>query len=228
MEPRVDARHRKPRADFAAFRQHYEPLRQPRAHGEVQAPLREQARQGALPVAEGQAYRQDLPAGARPHSRGIPRPVRLQIHDAELHAHILRVPRRRGRVRARAHFARRQARQPRGDMGDEPSAVVPDLLGDDENRRGARDGQHRLQNPRGRVPAAPVRHAHARHDQGLPRFALRRDYERALPRAGDRDARQAARLPPPAIPAQHNHRGLPHEGLPHVGRGRLSRAHDAA
>ena len=137
----------------------------------------------ALPVAEGQAYRQDLPAGARPHSRGIPRPVRLQIHNAELHAHILRVPRRRGRVRARAHFTRRQARQPRGYLGDEPSAVVPDLLGDDENRRGASDGQHRLQNPRGRVPAAPVRHAHTRHDQGLPRFALRRDYEGALPRA---------------------------------------------
>jgi fatty-acyl-CoA synthase len=32
-------------------------------------------------------------------------------------------------------------------------AVVHHLLGGDQDRRGARDGQHRLQDPRGRVPA---------------------------------------------------------------------------
>ena len=44
-------------------------------------------------------------------------------------------------------------------------AVVHRLLGRHEDRRRAGYGEHRLQDPRGRVPAAPVRHAHAGHDR---------------------------------------------------------------
>ena len=48
-------------------------------------------------------------------------------------------------------------------------AVVHHLLGGHQDRRRAGDGEHRLQDPRGRVPAAPVRHAHAGHDRRLHR-----------------------------------------------------------
>ena len=44
-------------------------------------------------------------------------------------------------------------------------AVVHHLLGHHQDRRRAGHREHRLQDPRGGIPAAPVRHAHAGHDR---------------------------------------------------------------
>ena len=61
----------------------------------------------------------------------------------------------------------RQARQQGGHLGHQRTRLVHHLLGRHEDRRRVGHGEHRLQDPRGRVPAAPVRHAHASHDRQL-------------------------------------------------------------
>ena len=50
-------------------------------------------------------------------------------------------------------------------VGHQRASLVHHLLGRYEDRRRIGHGEHRLQDPRGRVPAAPVRHAHAGHDR---------------------------------------------------------------
>ena len=127
-------------------------LPQPRRHRRVR-------------VEEGRAHRSDLPAGARQDGRMLPRPVLLQVHHAGLHAHLRGVPRRRGHVRPRARVDGRQARQQGGHLGHQRARLVHHLLGRHEDRRRVGHGEYRLQDPRGRVPAAPVRHAHAGHDR---------------------------------------------------------------
>jgi sugar phosphate isomerase/epimerase len=131
--------------------------------------------EGTLPVdemmpvrlEEGRARGADLPAGARPHGRGIPRPVRLQVHDARLHRTYEEF-REDVDTFARALIALgvKQGSNVAIWATNVP-AVVHHLLGRDEDRRGARHGQHGLQDPRGRVSAHPVGHAHARHDRRL-------------------------------------------------------------
>ena len=106
-------------------------------------------------------HRFDSPRGKKKTLYGS---VRVQIHDARLHADLRAVPRRRGRFCPRARLARRAPGQQGRHLGHERARVVHHLLGRDEDRRRARHGQHGVQDPRGGISAAAVRHAHARHD----------------------------------------------------------------
>ena len=63
------------------------------------------------------------------------------------------------------------------------SPVVHHLLGHDQDRRRAGHDEHRLQDPRGGISAAPVRHPHPGDDRRLAGLQLRRDHQRALPGA---------------------------------------------
>jgi len=145
VEARMDAGPARPRGHLPALRQLHEPLHEPARAEEVA--LLEHRAHGPVRLEEGRARGADLPAGARPHGRGIPRPVRLQVHDARLHAHLRAVPRGRGQLRPRAHLARREGRQQGRHLGHERARLVHHLLGRDQDRRGARDGQHGLQDP---------------------------------------------------------------------------------
>ena len=82
-------------------------------------------------------------------------------------ADLCAVPRRRGRFCPRARLARRAPGQQGRHLGYERARMVHHLLGRDENRRRARHGQHGVQDPRGGISAAAVRHAYARHDRPL-------------------------------------------------------------
>ena len=52
--------------------------------------------------------------------------------------------------------------------GHQPPCLVHHLLGDRQARRGAGHGEYRLQDPRGRVPSAPIGYPHACDDRELP------------------------------------------------------------
>ena len=71
----------------------------------------------------------------------------------------------------------RQGRQQGHHLGHQRSRLVPDFLGRHEDRRDPRHHEHRLQDPRGGVPAPSVGHPHARHDRRLPGLQLRGDHE---------------------------------------------------
>ena len=81
-------------------------------------------------------------------------------------------------------------------LGHQRARLVHHLLGGHQNRRRAGHGEHRLQDPRGRVPAAPVRHAHARHGRRAPWIPTTRQIINELcPEIAEAQTRRAAALP---------------------------------
>ena len=207
MEARVDERPHRHGHHPAAFRELHGPLR---GHARPpQAAVPEPRRHGRVHLEEVRPHRPHVPAGARQDGRGDSRPAGVQVHHARLHAHLRGVPRRRGHLRPRARVHGREGRQQGGHLGHERAGVVHHVLGHHQDRRRAGHGEHGLQDSRGRVPAAPERHAHAGHDRPRARFRLRGHHQRAVPRNRRDRARQAAALQEAALPAQRHHGGLP-------------------
>ena len=110
--------------------------------GKKKDALRQRRAYRQVRLEEGTASSPRPSAGARPDGRGIPGPVRIQIHDARLHADLRAVPRRRGRFCPRARLAWRAPGQQGRHLGHERARMVHHLLGRNEDRRRARHSQH--------------------------------------------------------------------------------------